>query len=108
MSARRALEKLGYAVLDAGSAEEALALLQARSAPIDLLVTDVIMPGLRGPQLAAAVSARQAGLKDLFMSGYTEKPLDASPLGDGQLHFIAKPFTVHRLGRTVRAVLTGT
>ena len=106
--ARRALEKLGYAVLDAGSAEEALALLQARTAPIDLLVTDVIMPGMRGPQLAAAVSARQAGLKVLFMSGYTEKPLDASALGDGQLHFIAKPFTVHRLGRTVRAVLTGT
>ena len=103
--ARRALAKLGYTIIEAGSGEDALALMDARKEPIDLLLTDIIMPGIRGHQLAAVLRERRPGLKVLFMSGYTENALDQQDILDGRVHFIEKPLSVQRLGHMVREVL---
>jgi PAS domain S-box-containing protein len=100
----RMLQSLGYTVRAAGSGTEALALAEAEG-PIDLLATDVVMPGIKGPALAAMLAQRRPGLRTLFMSGYA-----ASALGEGgvlgeAVHFLQKPFTLDDLARAVQAAL---
>jgi PAS domain S-box-containing protein len=104
-SAQRILESAGYQVLVARSAGEAIALcVQNR---IDLLLTDVVMPGQSGPELARAVQARRPEAKVLFMSGY----MDHSLLEQGEVqpgaNLIQKPFTPETLSRKVRDALDG-
>lgn len=103
--ARRALARLGYTVIEAASGEEALEIMTRDARVIDLLVTDVIMPGIRGPQLAAKLRETRPGLKTLFMSGYTENALNEHDLIEGQVHFIAKPLAIQKLTSTVREIL---
>jgi two-component system cell cycle sensor histidine kinase/response regulator CckA len=94
-----ALEREGYTVLVASSGEEALARASAHAAPIDLVVTDVAMPGLRGPELVPLLAARHPRLRALYMSGY---------LGEGQTAvapLLAKPFGLGSLRHAVRDVL---
>ncbi|MDB4961918.1 MAG: Multi-sensor hybrid histidine kinase [Myxococcales bacterium] len=105
--ATRALTKLGYTVLGAGAGEEAIALVASRSQPIDLLVTDIIMPGIRGHVLASRLKETQPELKVLFMSGYTENALDQQDISEGRIHFIEKPLSTQRLARIVREILDG-
>ena len=99
------LEALGYRVLRAASAEEALRLVGARREKLDLLLTDVVMPGMGGRELAEALQSRSPGLKVLFQSGY---PHDAA-VGNGTKQtnaaFLQKPFTLDALARKVRDVL---
>ena len=86
------LVKWGFKVLEAATGTEALLLSERFSDPIDLLLADVILPGLSGPELAAAVRARRPAIAVLFMSGYTQDlalGADASPRDAG---FISKPF----------------
>ena len=94
-----ALERDGYVVLAAASADEALARDRDHAGPIDLVLTDVAMPGLRGPELVALLGARRPGLRPLYMSGYVggETP-SATPL-------LAKPFGLAALHRAVREAL---
>jgi two-component system cell cycle sensor histidine kinase/response regulator CckA len=95
------LAALGFRALTAGSASEALEQATAAGEPVDLLVTDVVMPGLTGPQLASRLCAFQPQLKVLFMSGYADDVIadDETPAVD--VAFLQKPFTTKSLGRKI-------
>ncbi|MDK2973395.1 MAG: two-component system, cell cycle sensor histidine kinase and response regulator CckA [Candidatus Sumerlaeota bacterium] len=102
---QRLLEGLGYKVLIAGDPAEALLLASNNTGKIDLLMTDVVMPGLNGRQLAQQITEMQPGVKCLYMSGYTANVIAHHGVLDEGVHFIQKPFTVQELGRKVRDVL---
>jgi two-component system, cell cycle sensor histidine kinase and response regulator CckA len=101
-----ALERHGYVVLTAESGGEALRLAAAHSGPIDLLITDVVMPDLRGPELARRLVAQRPALITLFMSGYMDDALgeDTSAL-PVPVDFIQKPFSPSALAARVRDLL---
>ncbi|HET9944503.1 MAG TPA: ATP-binding protein [Actinomycetes bacterium] len=103
-SVRRVLDRAGYRVLEASDAESAMALLADGVTP-DLLLTDVILPGRSGPQLAGELRQRWPGLPVLFASGYTEHALDGSGLVDQPFHLIEKPFALDTLLTRVRDML---
>ncbi len=89
----------GYAVLEASDPLEALTLCERRSEPIDLLLTDMVMPAMRGPELAAQLWGSRPALKVLMMSGYTESgAADDQP----RWRFLQKPFTPQSLTEAVR------
>jgi two-component system cell cycle sensor histidine kinase/response regulator CckA len=102
---RRALESCGYEVIDASTAEEASAHLTAGATPIDLLLTDVVLPGASGRELAERVATSHPGTKVLFMSGYTDDAVVRRGISRAEVAFLAKPFTALMLARKVRAVL---
>ena len=94
---REALEMGGYHVLTAEGAPAALHIVCDESTAIDLLLTDVVMPGMNGPELARQVNVIRPELATLFMTGYAENEiLRLATLGTTQKH-IKKPFTVHSL-----------
>ncbi len=103
---RRQLEQLGYTVLAADTPIEALRLAAAHAGPLALLVTDVVMPGMNGQELAARLAERQPGLKCLFLSGHTADVIarKAGVLEDG-IFFLQKPFTGRALADKVRRVI---
>ncbi len=105
--ASRVLQKLGYAVVEASSGSRALELASAHSGDIHLLITDLVMPGLQGQQLASELHAVRPGMRVLYVSGFTDSPVgpEASPAGTTLL---AKPFSAEELGRAVREVLDAT
>jgi two-component system cell cycle sensor histidine kinase/response regulator CckA len=103
--AERVLARLGYRVLVASSPYEAIGLADRHAGAIDLLLTDVVMPGLGGPELEADLARRRGPLRTLFMSGYTgEKLAKNGVLAPGQA-LLAKPFSGGALARKVREVL---
>jgi two-component system, cell cycle sensor histidine kinase and response regulator CckA len=97
----RILEAHGYAVTDAGGAEEAL----AEWRPVDVLVTDVVMPGMTGQELAQIALDRNPDLRVVYMSGHTEDVLVRNGARARNLSFIQKPFTRATLLRAVEAAL---
>jgi signal transduction histidine kinase/CheY-like chemotaxis protein len=104
---RRMLHDEGYTVLDAGDPATALAIAESHPGPIDLLLTDVVMPGLRGPELAIRVRDLRPATRVLFMSGYVEGTSIIG--GEGEAPpLLAKPFTPEQLARKVREVLERT
>jgi len=98
------LEHLGYRVLDFASGSEALRALRDDPSPIDLLVTDVVMPGLSGPALADALQVLRPGTPVLFVSGYTHEALPRDLAASGAA-LLPKPFTPAALGLKVRELL---
>jgi len=97
----------GYTVLAAGSGEEALELAARQPGPIHLMVTDVIMPGLSGGQLAERLAAGRPEMRVLFISGYPEDDIARhGVLAEGK-SFLQKPFAPSHFLRAVRAVLDG-
>lgn len=103
--ARRALESKGYDVAAAASGEEALEIVQAGQRPFDILVTDVIMPGIKGGELAIELRRRYPGLKLLFISGYADEDF-RSQLGQMQdAAFLPKPFSLATLAEAVKNAL---
>jgi CheY-like chemotaxis protein len=101
---KRALESHGYRVLVAADAREALA-IRDRGEPIDALVSDLVMPGMGGRDLAAAIEADRPGLPVLFMSGYSEDFASGrGVLGPGAI-FIQKPFALTDLVHRLRTLL---
>ena len=103
--AARILSEQGYVVLEAPGGAAALALVAAHPGPIDLLVTDVVMPGLQGHQLGKQLSDLRPDLRVLYVSGFTENSVvDHGVVGEG-IAFLPKPYTVDGLGRAVRLVL---
>jgi len=103
--ARDALRRGGYLVLEASDGEAAVAVAAGHSGTINLLVTDVILPGLHGRHLAERLSASHAGLRVLFISGYTNDTLlQRGMLGPG-IALLQKPFTPESLTRRVREML---
>jgi PAS domain S-box-containing protein len=102
---RETLEERGYTVLLASNGEEALALALARAGPIDLLLTDVVMPKLGGGDLAKLIAARRPEIRVLYMSGYTDGAiLQHGVLREGVM-LLEKPFTGDKLARAVREAL---
>jgi DNA-binding NtrC family response regulator len=99
------LKRRGYAVLEAGNARECLACLESHSGPVELLVTDVVMPGMNGRDLYDEVSNRFHGLKVLFMSGYAKDVVSNQGILEEGVSFLQKPFSVHTLVAKVREVL---
>ncbi|MBL8622806.1 MAG: PAS domain S-box protein [Myxococcales bacterium] len=105
--ARRLLEPLGYRVHDHGSPADALAWLAATDAPVDLLLTDVIMPTMNGRELADRVRALRPTIRVLFVSGYTADVIaHHGVLGPG-VEFLAKPYTREALATRLRDLLDG-
>ncbi len=102
---RRRLEGCGYKVLLAGDGEEALALAAAGSEPVDLLLTDVVMPNLGGAELASRMSALRPGLRVLFMSGYTDGAIAQHGVLAEGVALLEKPFSGEQLLRAVRVAL---
>jgi two-component system cell cycle sensor histidine kinase/response regulator CckA len=102
--ARRALVRAGYHVHDAGSAEEALRVQRALTHGVELLVSDVILPGRNGWDLSRELVTRLPGLRVLFMSGYAAEHSGESLLPAG-VPFLAKPFTPGELLERVGAAL---
>ncbi len=102
---RRVLERQGYHVLEASSGPRALAVAATWARHIDLLLTDVIMPEMNGPQLAAQLLALRPGLRVLYASGYAADALGPTGLGTPDVALIQKPFTPAELSRRVREAL---
>lgn len=101
-----ALERHGYVVLTAESGSEALRLAAAHAGPIDLLITDVVMPDLRGPELARRLAVERPDLTTLFMSGYMDDALGEDPSSlPVPVDFIQKPFSPSALAARVREML---
>jgi PAS domain S-box-containing protein len=101
------LEHLGYTVLTAASPVEALELAGGPVEQIQLLLTDVIMPGMNGYTLAELLLTTQPGMRCLFMSGYTADVLSRQFVVDEQVYFIHKPFSLNTLAAKVREALEG-
>ena len=99
------LEREGMNVLAAADGAGALALCERHDGPVDLLLTDVVMPGLNGDELAARVWAQRPGTPVLYMSGYTEHDAIRRGAADGEVQFIEKPFSPRELVDKVSAVL---
>jgi two-component system, cell cycle sensor histidine kinase and response regulator CckA len=92
-------------VLEAGTGRAALELAAGHSGPIDLLLTDVIMPGMSGRELAAALRTSRPGASALYMSGYTDDAIIHHGVLEPGLAFLQKPFPLEALARKVREVL---
>mgnify|MGYP005831660567 CR=1 FL=1 len=99
------LQNQGYHVLCAGNGPEALRLSDEHSGAIDLLLTDMVMPGMSGPELARELTARRPSLRVLYMSGYTEYAVVDQGVLEKVQSFIWKPFTNAALAQKVREVL---
>ncbi|PYM72780.1 MAG: hypothetical protein DME10_11755 [Candidatus Rokuibacteriota bacterium] len=103
--ARESLARYGYTVLEARDGEEALRIAGAESGHIDVMVTDVVMPGMNGRELAKRLLAIRPGTRVLYVSGYTDDALSQHGILDQELAFLAKPFAPETLARSVRQVL---
>jgi PAS domain S-box-containing protein len=101
------LSRQGYTVLEAASGSEALRVWRRHAASIDMILTDVVMPSMDGPELAAELKAQRPDLKVLYMSGYTEDVLGKHGVTVSESTFIHKPFTSGALAHSVRSVLDG-
>ncbi|HZI78231.1 MAG TPA: PAS domain-containing protein [Vicinamibacterales bacterium] len=102
---RRVLSSVGYTVIDAGSGQEALAVLGAHEGPVHLMLTDVVMPGMNGRDLAVRVMATRPGIKVLYASGYTDDAIFRHGVLDDGSCFISKPYAPAELRRKVREAL---
>jgi CheY-like chemotaxis protein len=103
--ANEMLTRQGYKVLEASSGAEALHVWREHGGVIDLLLTDVVMPQMSGPELAATLKALSPGLKVMYMSGYTDDVIAQQGVLDTETAFLRKPFTLDSLARILHAVL---
>jgi CheY-like chemotaxis protein len=99
------LGDLGYTVLQAGDAKQALAMLESDDIAFDLLFTDVVMPDMNGKQLADRVRELRPGVKVLYTTGYTRNAVIHNGMLDRDVSFLPKPFTIQQLAAKVRQVL---
>ncbi len=105
--AQRILSEQGYKVLAASDALQALQILQEHKGKIDLLITDMIMPGMTGLGLVQRVQANYPQIKVMYISGYTDTAILHQGLLEPSTAFLQKPFTPHTLLKKIREVLTG-
>ena len=104
-TAQRVLRKFGYTVLIAEAPEAALRLAAEHSGEIHLLLTDVIMPGMSGRELATQLAMQRPAVKCIFMSGHTADAISCCGVLDQGVDFLAKPFSRDELALKVREVL---
>ena len=105
--ARRTLEKQGYTILSAANGDEAVQMSETHPGPIELMVTDVVMPGISGRKLTEAIARARPHIKVLYCSGYTASAIAHHGVIDSGVAFLQKPFTLDSLARKVREVLDG-
>ena len=99
------LTMYGYEALEARDGDEALRICKDHAGPIHLMLTDVIMPGMSGRQLAEQVAAPRPQMQVLFMSGYTDNAIVHHGILHEGISFIQKPFSPENLARKVREML---
>ena len=104
---REVLEMAGYRVLEASNGESAMRIFSENGGKVELLLTDVVMPGMNGRDLAGRVSKMAPNVKMLFMSGYTENAVLRHGLEDDCAAYLQKPFALETLIAKVREVLNG-
>jgi CheY-like chemotaxis protein len=104
--AARVLSDRGYTVLVASNGAEALKTAREYAGKIHLLLTDVVMPGMNGNELATLLEAELPGIKSLYISGYTDNAIGYHGMLDSNVAFLQKPFTVEKLMQKVRDVLS--
>jgi two-component system, cell cycle sensor histidine kinase and response regulator CckA len=102
---RAVLEQAGYRVLECNGPEEALRVGSEHRGHIGLLLSDVVMPGMNGHELALRLQSLQPGLITVFMSGYADREVLHKVLHDGMTNYIQKPFTINILLSSVAAAL---
>jgi len=100
------LASVGVNVLAASDADEAVAACEAHPGGIDALVSDLVMPGISGRELAAEIGARHPGVRVLYISGYSDEEINARGLLEPGMSFLQKPFTVDVLEATLGTLLT--
>ncbi|GGN60088.1 hypothetical protein GCM10010112_15950 [Actinoplanes lobatus] len=105
-AARRILNRAGYTVLVAGDGRAALRVARDHPGAIDALLTDVVMPHMNGPELAAALTAERPGMPVLYMSGYADPLMTDQGQLDPDVTVVGKPFTADRLLAALHATLT--
>ncbi len=103
--ARHFLEEAGYRVLSAADGPSACELASRYPGAIDLLLVDVIMPGMNGHEVAARVSQARPGIKILYVSGYTDNPTLRQSIFAREVNFLQKPYQQHSLAQSIRQVL---
>jgi two-component system, cell cycle sensor histidine kinase and response regulator CckA len=106
--ARLILSRSGYKVLEAQNGGEALLICQSQQGPIDIMVTDVVMPNMSGHELAGRLTPLRPEMKVLYLSGYADGAIVHHGLIDAETPFLQKPFTTEALSRKVREVLDAT
>lgn len=104
-SSRNILKELGYNVLTAKNGEDAFALVNSTKEKIDLLVTDVVLPGMNGQELADKIQEKIKSIKVIYCSGYTDNAVVTNGVLDNNLNFLGKPYTVDSLARKIRLVI---
>jgi CheY-like chemotaxis protein len=102
---RRALEQAGFAVIEAPHPEAALQLVERHAGTLDLILSDVVMPGMSGRLMAERLARRHPEARVLFMSGYIDDPLARQKAASNDVGFLQKPFTPSELVDRVRAVM---
>ena len=105
MFSSRALRDIGYNVIEAANGESALEVLKKENEPIDLVITDVVMPKMDGPTLMENIKTYRPNMKVIFISGYTEDNFRESLANNDKVHFLAKPFNLKELAHKVKEVL---
>jgi len=105
--ARDFLHALGYEVIEADCGEKALQLFERHAGAIRAVVSDVVMPGMSGVELARRLIALKPGLKILLMSGYARDSFDAGDIARGRFSFLQKPYTLEDFGRMVAGLMAG-
>jgi PAS domain S-box-containing protein len=104
-SVREILQSAGYSVLEASTPEEAISLMSRHSPPIDLLITDVVMPGCTGGVFAGRFRERYPESRVLFISGYTDDAIVRHGVERSEVTLLKKPFTIGTLTTTIRELL---
>jgi two-component system cell cycle sensor histidine kinase/response regulator CckA len=105
--ARQVLIRQGYTVLEAPDGQTALTMIDGGGRRVDLVLTDVVMPGMSGRRLADLLTSRLPGLRVLYMSGYTDDAIVRHGMLEPGLAYLQKPFRPDALVRKVREVLSG-
>jgi len=106
MFGARTLRNKGYTVVEAASGDEPLTLLETEANSIDVLITDVVMPGLDGPIMIRKVRESPPDMKVVFISGYTEDSFRQRLHEDSSnIHFLPKPFSLQQLAGVVKDVM---
>ena len=103
----KVLQRGGYEVVQAAGGTEALDVADRREGRFDLLLTDLVMPGMSGRELAEEVVSRYPDIQVLYMSAYTDDEIVLDGLKTSDVSFIPKPFTVDGLREKVRRVIAG-
>lgn len=108
MFAARALSNKGYKVLEADSAETALGIIENKGDQIQIIITDVIMPGMTGPDMVVKILETYPDIKVIFISGYAEDAfVNSYDTDEREFNFLPKPFTLKQLAGKVKEVLEG-